>query len=358
MKRKFLFLICLCACVVASADERKSIDITPNQSAPVELNMGACKLYISASKDSGREEVRLSVEVENPSETHLLYLFNRSFAEKDLKKQKPSIRFDKKLYNGSHEIKTCKSEDGEDLILIPQSDKRILLFKGRENSVVSIELPLYITKYKKKGFLSSDKYLILQREIVILEVKVKNDDEEVYKRINDAYEDLMEDLGRQTFCPNKKHDTSLSAQKKPFEDKIDELKDEISEIKSKNNWRERDADYKKYKDLLGKLNDINLKKYERDCGQHVSSNRGSRTRDKISTPAPVIQSPKSSMSADQVLSSMVQIYRQLDNGDIDKSAAARKAKSLKGTWDSGVSSSADASTKRKVERYYDSIVNY
>lgn len=356
MKRYTLALLCLCVSVFAMADEKKRVEITANQRQPVEIELNSnCKFYVSATKPADKEEATISVEVENLDDSHPLFVFSHAFTEKDLKKQKPSIRFDKKSYGStSRDLRICKGIDCDPVVQITSQQRGMFSFQGSTGGITPVELPLYMAKYKKKKFFCKEKYLILQREVIYLDVEVKAEEKpetDNFDDLNETYEDLMEELEGQTFCKNRSHTPSLSEQEEPYKTKIDELKDAIADIKSANNWREREPKYKKYKELLEKLDAIDFKQYEKDCGQH-------------NVPDPIRHTCSyDSWTPNQVLSSLVRIYQNLDNGKIKKASAVESAKALKRAWTDkrcplSRKMNNAASTKSQAEGYYDSIINY
>lgn len=355
MKRSNLVLLFFCITMIALADEKRKVEITANQSQPVEVELNSnSKFYISATKLVNTNEVTISVEVENMDDVHPMFIFGHAFTEKDLKRQKPSIRFDKKSYGStSRDLRICKSIDCDPIAQITSQQKGVFTFSGYVGGITPIELPMYMAKYPKTNNLRKGKYLIMQREIIYLDVEVKDEEKNDtgdFDQLNDAYENLKEDLEGQTFCKNSKHSPSLSEQEKPYRDRIDDLKDAIADIKSANNWREREPKYKKYKELLEKLNDIDLKKYEKDCGGHIQTiHRHSCSYD--------------SWTPSQVLSSLVRIYQNLDNGKVKKSSAVESAKALQRAWTNKDcplyrKMNNAGNTKNQAEGYYDSIISY
>lgn len=355
MKRNTLVLLFLCTTIIAVADEKKKVEITANQSQPVEVELNSnSKFYVSATKLVNTTEVTISVEVENMDDVHPLFIFGHAFTEKDLKSQKPSIRFDKKSYGStSRDLRICKSVDCDPVVQITSQQKGVFTFSGYVGGITPIELPMYMAKYPQKKNLSKGKYLIMQREIIYLDVEVKDeekDETDDFDQLNDAYENLISELEEQTFCKNSKHAPSLLEQEQPYKDKIDDLKDAIADIKSANNWREREPKYKQYKELLEKLNAIDFKQYEKDCGGHIQ----------------IVHSHSCSYDSwtpNQVLSSLVRIYQNLDNGKVKKSSAVESAKALQRAWtnkDCPLSRkmSNAGNTKSQAEGYYDSIITY
>lgn len=353
MRRYILILLHLCTFTFVLADETKKIKITANQDSPEEMEINkSCNIYISATYSTNMDDVKISIIIENKDEEHLFFIFNRAFTEKDLKKQ--NIRFDKKSYGSTdRNLRTCNSVDGDDAVQISPQHKSYFTFQGVNSNITSIELPIYITKYKNSN---KNKFLIMQREIIHLDVEIETEDKsgmKDFERLNEAYDILISELEEQTFCPNKKHSSSTDEQEKPYKDRIDEIKDEIGDIKSANNWRERDINYKKYKDLLEKINSIDFKKYEKDCGKH-----------KVPSINPKSHACNySSWTADQVLSSLVRIYKNLDNGKTKKSNAIENAKALQREWTNKACPLYNkmknaANTKRQAEEYYNSIINY
>lgn len=352
MKRFVLLLLCLCTSFFILADERIRIKIAANKE-PKEETRESCHLSISATSPSNSDDDRITILIENKEEEHLFFLFNHSYTEKDLKKL--NIRFDKKSYGSTdRRLKSCNSVDGDDAIQIGPQDKHLLKFRADVNPT-EIELPIYIAKYKNS---KKNKFLILRREIISLNVEIEKEeeaDDNGYERLYEAYNNLMSDLEEQSFCPNKRHSPSLSEQERPYKERIDEIKDEIADIKSAHGWRDNDRKYEQYKELLEKLENINFRIYEKDCRKHKASYSNSNIRSHNCS--------YSSWSAEKVLSSLVQIYKKLDNGRISKESAVEKAKSIRRECTNkacplyGKMNKA-TDIKKEVEEYYNSIINY
>lgn len=351
MKRYVLLLLCLCMSVIVLADEHIRIKVTANKES-WEESRESCRLTVSATSQSNSDDVRITILIENKEEDLLFFLFNHSYTEKDLKNL--GIRFDRKSYGSTdRRLRSCNSIDGDDAVQIEPQDKHLLRFRADSNPM-EIEIPVYIAKYRNS---KRNKFLILRREIISLNVEIERDEEngnEEYERLYEEYEGLVSELEGQSFCPNKRHSPSLSEQEKPYRERIREIKDAISDIKSANTWREDDRSYARFKELLAKLDDIDFRLYEKDCRRHKVSHIGNTKAHDCSY---------SSWTANKVLSSLVQIYKKLDNGRMSKASAVEKVKSIKRELTnrscplySRMNKSPDI--KREVEEYCNSIINY
>jgi hypothetical protein len=289
--------------------------------------------------------------MENNDDKYDLFLFGHSYNEKDLKKQK--IRFHKK----SRDIKDiipCEGCRGDEILKVESRKKRKLIFD--HDNCSKIELPIYVAKHQPKKFLSSEKYVILERQTITLDVDFKSDDEvtdEDLLRLNSAYEDLLSELHREGICPRSTHNPSKERQLAPYKTKVQEILDNIKKIKQQHNWREKSEEYQKYKELKNKLDDIDFGKYERDCGKC-----GARSGLK-----PAHHCSYCNKSLSDVLNTLQRIYQKIDTGT-PKSSVEGEANALHKAWTGGcpnLSKKKRNDTSKKsanIDDYYRRIKNF
>ena len=354
MKKHIMLLLLAFVATMASAqDDHKSVELSTNQSEPIEVEFDCCKLFLSTSSFDSKDYVSLSVEVNNTDDYKIL-LFGHAFTEKDLKKQRPSIRFDRTSYGATDKkLELCKSDEGDDILMIEPSSKRTLTFENVNTSGMKLKLPLYIAKYKPKKFLCKEKYLILRRSIITVDVRFQSqpENDDLYSQLEEKYNELMEDLDGKRFCPNRSHKPSLANQEQPFKDRITEMLEEISDLKTEKKWRDRTEAYKPYKELKEKLEGIRF--IERDCGIHGGGG---------GVPIPTHSCNYCNKSLSSVLNALQSAYRKLDTG-ASPSSVMPEVEALHAAWTNGKCplnkrKKGDSSLSGQIDKYYSRIVNF
>lgn len=351
MKKLTITFLLSLVCLLASAqDEYKRIELIGGQKDPVEVETDYCKLYVYANADRNGSEFSLTIDVEN-TDSHDFFLFGHSYDEKVLKKQK--IRFAKNS-GGINNIITCEGCRRDEIFKIESGKKRTLNFDHVNSS--KVELPIYVAKHQLKKFLSSEKYLIIRRPIITLDIDFVNDEEvtdEDFPRLNTAYEDLLSEMDCEGICPRSTHNPSKERQLAPYKKKVQEILNEIKEIKQQHNWRERSEEYKEYKELKNKLEDIDFGKYEKYCGKC----------EKKPDPIHVHQCSYCNKSLSDVLNTLQRIYQKLDTGT-SKSSVEGEVNSLHRAWTGGCPNLTkkkrnDTSKKSaNIDDYYHRIKNF
>lgn len=265
MKRLLIFMWCLfLATIGLYADEQHRIKLNEKHTKE-SIGLAYCKISVTEVDSDDEGNAKVTVEIENLDESNILIIFDRAYAEKELKKLSPSITYDKKFpgTKGQREIVTYK--ESRRVLFIEPSEKIAL----PEITVRCTEpqlciLPLYIAKYKGKR---TSKILLIEKQILELEIKVEEKVDEDYIRIEKEYIGLIDDMGKLTFCNNPLHRPTLDRQEAPFKEKINKIRYEIDSILTLHNkWFSRDRRYLRYDSLKRKLSEIDFVKYERDCG--------------------------------------------------------------------------------------------
>lgn len=339
---------------VYAQDEIRNVELKINDSSPVNLKLGPCSVSLSAA-DYGGSTTAMTVNVEN-SGTNPIFLFGHAFSEKELNKQ--NIRFDKKSYGTtSKNLLVCEGLAGDNILMIEPGRNRVLTIDNISEPAKKVELPLYITKLEKNKPIGKEKYSIRQRARIILNVSLIADDkaDDRYEQIKSKCDELISDIENNPVCPNKNHPQSRQKQIDNINSRIADLKDEIFDIKSDNHWRERDEAYRPYKELLAQLDEIEIK--EETC-------RNCRKEKK----APTRQSSAHSCSycsksPTDILVELQRIYQKLDNRLIKKNEAVKAAENAHKATAGGCVNlkkklAEDKVAKSKIDKYYNSIVNY
>lgn len=358
MKKHYLLtvLLAMMATFVTAQDEHKRIQLTEDDANPVTVDFDYCKLYVSAIGQD--DNVSVSIEIENTNSAYL-FLFPHAYSVKDLKKQKPSIRFGKRSAGISKSIITCQGSRGDEIIRIDPDRKRSLRFD--RSGQTAIELPIYIANHKPKKFLSSEKYIIEERALITLDIDYKKaePEDDTYDKLNEEYESIIEDLKKTGICTRSYHPVSQTKQKTPFEERIQEVLDEISDLKKKNKWNDRSKEYKPYKELKAQLEEIDFKEYEKWCGNCRPAARPTPSP----TPSPGHRCSYCDKSLDGVLRTLMRAYNRIDTGT-SKSSVMGEVNALHRAYTSGCPNltkrkSQDGSGKSsQIDSYYNRIVNF
>ena len=265
MSRIFLFIFSFCLfSIFAKADEQKKV-LLNNDKSEQTIEMGFCNIF--AKMQAGEESGTVSIEMENLDESLVLIVFDRAYSEKAIKKQSKtlSIVFDK-TFGGEKKNRTISpcSTPMEGVTLLNPSDKASLTQLTINNGETSIlSLPIYLAKWKGKK-----KLLLLEKQVMELNIEVDLKPSAEFVAMEDKYKNLEKEIGRQLFCTNPKHQTSLEKQKAPYIKKIEDAKAEIDQIITSHNWKEEDGGYIRYTALKAKLDAIDLSSREGDCRKH------------------------------------------------------------------------------------------
>ena len=270
MKKIVVLLSLLFVAMVSYADEQQKISLDEGH-AKEQVRLGYCNVFVTKDySDAGRNDM-VTLEIENLDETNTIILFGHAFPEKELKKLSPSIKFDKKFpgTKGHRNIDTYR--EVRNVLFVEPSEKCLLPgIQIRSGEVRICRLPLYIAKYKNNR---RNSLLLMEKQVLELEIEVKPDAD--FIRLESECNDLMEEIGKQTFCTNRKHRPSLEKQKTPYIDKITSIKSEIDEIVSRHQWIESDGGYQRYSALKQRLDTIDFTPYEGDCGNAKNHRTGS-----------------------------------------------------------------------------------
>lgn len=349
MKRFLIFSLCVIGVINLSAqNEEKSTEITLNNNEPTEVEYNACTLYVRANQQ-GKSEITLSFDVENTSESQYIFLFGHAYDAKDLKKNKPSIRFDKKSNVDKKNILKCDGVNKDGILQIDANSYKTITIEKSKVEEITCEIPLYVATTKNMR-----KYYIRQCVMITLNVTLidPKPDPSLFEDIKRKYDDLRDEIEDVVVCPDKRHKPSVIDQKKPYLDRIEEVKNEIAEIKSENHWKERDEAYKPFKEIISELDGIYIK--EQVCEKH-----------RILPPRPV-PSPHycqyCEMTPEGLLRNITIIYQNLDKKIISKKEAASKADRYHKaytSWCPNLKKKVSGSSwKNNIDKYYRSIMNY
>jgi len=344
MKNILLTVLFSFAVLTLSAQQVQSISVSASDPKPVEAVFDCCKVIITPSS-VGHDKMGLTVEVENEDRDKHIILFGHSFTERDLKRHRPSIRFDKKAYGlTSRQIEVCKGLREGDIMQVAPTRSNVLQYEVDNNvERMTLDIPVYLAKHKDRKFLSKEKYLIMAHPKSVLNVSIvwarKPDPsfDEQFSKLSGEYDTLLKDLDKKRFCPSSKHPVSLKKQQEPYEQRIQEILEEIALLKSENHWSESNEQYQRFKKLRTQLEEIDFTAYQKCCGSccgHYCS--------------------YCNKSADDVCRQLNTLYMRLDNGRTTKDEAVRQANALNAAW----SRCRNFRANDRLNRVYNNILNY
>ncbi len=266
----FLFLLTGISCQAVQLSQK--IVLSDNNPSYTVKKLDGCNIIVSLERGSGNGICDVMIEIENLRESsENLCLFDNSYREKELKKRRPvSIRFDK-YYGGSkgkRSVDPCP-ELSEFQIVESQLTKRLLYLSLEQNTPEVINLPIYIAKYKNK---KRTKLLLLTKQELELTIMVENTSTtpviKDYTRLFNSCDSLFEELRYQTFCPNSAHTPKRATAEKPYRECIERLKEVIDDILYRDDFSANDENGRQLRELKSKLEEIDFRKYEKDCGRH------------------------------------------------------------------------------------------
>lgn len=354
IKRLFTLIVgIILVCPVSWAD--KEIDITLEKGVPQGHTEALPYGEISFRLVEDGNYHRVYVSIDNTNTSEAILLFKNSQGEKELKKNKPKIEFEKSYpgSKGKRSVFGCKALDQAFVSVIPGKKIDDLFgFDVSSPSVTTLELPIYLAKYnpkqeRKKGAYKIN-YKILAEYILTFKITIKgwSENDPDYVAAKNAVADYIRSVNAAAFCKNKKHRTSLSVQQKPYREKKDSLLNLIdSTLKNHPEWYSIDEPHIKYTELHTLLKNVNLNERTYDCGEH----RGGSRRHSCGY---------CSLSPQQIYHQLDDIYQQLRNGKITKDAAVKKAQGLYVCHQKNSKRKRNASYSDKISRFYNRIANY
>lgn len=236
---------------------------------PVKFDMFNVVVTKDTVDDEGNARVR--IEIKNLDEKHFIFLFGHAFSERDLKRQK--IIFDKNFpgTKGQRIIDTYSGMQDDLLYVEPDRTCRLPDIQVSRGEIAQCRLPLYIARYKNNW---SNKLLMTDEIINELKIEVAAEDSD-YISLDSLYNALVEEIGKQSFCPHPSHKPSLKEQQAPYKTRIDSIQSEIEKIKQKHGWFDNDKEFEKFRNLRQKLADIDFSAREKDCGKDTSIHKPS-----------------------------------------------------------------------------------
>ena len=300
MMKKVLIIPLLCLAVLYGwADEQRKMTLGSDNTSET-INLSYCNIFVALLNPDSDDPPMVQVEVENLDETKLLALFCQPYAEKQVKKLKPSFQYDK-LFGGTKGkriIDPYSPSTDNDFFIEPSGKYTLGSFRCEADKQLVVKLPIYLAKGKKGivgRVLGKEKLLLLRKQVIEIDIDITTKPSAEYLSLQEECESLKREVKNALFCTAKKHKESVEEQQEPYKQKINDLKSKIDAAISAHGWNTGDKGYKNYAALKDDLDkNIDLDAQKGICRQHRSE-------------------PKPSHQCSYCNLSLQQIYHRLDD---------------------------------------------
>ena len=259
MKKIFACLLLCLMATVSWADEQKKVSLSTDHPKET-ISLPYCNIFLSLSGEDG-EKAKVSIDLENLSETKVFALFDRSYSESAIKRMEPSIRFDK-TFGGTKGQRVIEAYDQEmnRVLLLRPSDKEDLPVLTIEGSQV-VRLPIYIAKWKN---VKENQLILLEKQLIELDIEAATRPSAEYQGLADE----VEKMEKTTLCRNSRHTPRLAKQKEDYQKDLDILKARIEQAIQSHGWKEGDKGFQTYTELKDRVEAIDVDERVGDCGDH------------------------------------------------------------------------------------------
>lgn len=305
-------------------------------------------IHITDDGFDAKGNANVSISIKNTNAQNTLYIFPRTFLKKQLRKEygiavkdeKSGIMVESNYCNIINEI--CR--------IIPYQLLDLSRVQIPERDEKQVSLPVYIAK---KRFLS-DKMKIIDCDYLELTIKVEERPDLDFPRIKKECDSVLKALKSQEFC--RQNPTLLAQQEKPFRDKIKQLQKTISQkllaLPADSKY------YRPYLDMKSQLNDVDYSEYEVDCEEVAGQGKGPRQGS-----GKIHHCQYCSMTLEEKCQRLDNIYKKLDNNQIDQKKAITEAKAIRECCKNNPKHAAEwknggSKYKKRIEDYCKAIENY
>lgn len=337
----YLFLLLMISTVhVAYGDEIKSIRLDNKNHSKEIVSLPFCNIFVELQQGDQDNQYGISIKMENISEDKVLYLFDKSYDEKTLKKE--GLVYDKVFQGakGKRVTEACDRMPAPSRRLKPSETENILSFQSHEN-IIKCRLPIYIARYDEKNYIvvKKKKISLAQKEVIELEINVEKKSDEDLIRLSASTDSLIDEIGKQTFCSNKNHrGTPLKTLYSKYNKSIDILKEQV--LQRTRGYMSTDKEYSEFMAIYNRLDSINLKQLTvTSCrnDKRIKGNYGHNCK-------------FCSLSADEIYKRLEAFYIELHNGKATKGQIMSNVEALYNC--------AQKNTKRNTGNYMSRISMY
>ena len=299
--------------------QKRATALLNNVQTDTVIRADFCKIAVHLKNIKADGTAEVSIDIENNSMDYV-YIFDKTLTAKQLKKQPYKIRFDK-FYPVPKKLRMVEgcSEISRHIILAPDYNQTGIIKTEVFDAVPDdFTIPVYLVRQGKKK-------VITTCQEIIIKVDVHLDAPGEFIAFKYDVEKLKADVDSLTFCNNPKHEPSLEQQKMKWQEKVNELQGRYAQIIQDNGWSflssnrgrmiQKTDIYKRYEDVRAILESINIDNVPvKDCGMHVEE-----------PVRPEHYCAYCSLSLNQILNKLENIYMRISNSDDPDSARQQYA---------------------------------
>lgn len=331
------------------ADEQRKISLDNEEHTREIVELPYCNIITTLKEVDENDNVSISIELENIQDSKIILLFDRAYNEKELKKQSPSVRYHK-IYpgdRGKRAIDFC-THISNPVYLKPYSKVSLQNLVMTPDSVIICRLPIYIAENQKKKlfkFQFSNKLYLQELQIIELEIHVKLKPDEEYISLMNAYNQLLTEISKETFCKNKNHrGSSYKTLLKKYRNKVEYIKDNVDKVIRERNYFTTDKKYKIFIEISQKLDNINLE------SMVVESCNNDRRRSTVGHSCRYC-----SWSDEQIYRRLENIYIDIYNGKKNQQSVMGEVKALYNCSVKNIKRRRNENYKSRITTYYNKI---
>ena len=349
MIKRFLLgvIICLVSTFYVLADEQKKVLLNNDDLTQAMVELPYCNIIATLKEVDDNDNASIDIELENIQESKIIVLFDRAYSEKELKKQRPSIRYHK-IFPGDKgkRIIDYNSYLSRPTYLRPYAKACLCTLNLTDDSVMTCRLPIYIAEGKKKDILKvqlSNNLHLQELEVIELEIHLKLKPDEAYINLTNTYEQLMDDISKETFCKNKNHKgPSCIVLFKKYKDRITEIKAQINAIIQERKYFSTDKKYKMFMEISQKLDTIDFDSLVVESCDNDKKRTGHWCH-------------YCRWSYEQIYKELENIYIDIHNGGKKKESVMSKVEALYNCSTRNKNRKKNDSYKSRIKTYYNKI---
>lgn len=350
IKRIFLtLLVSILFSAVTFADEQHDVVLDNGEHNQSIIELHYCNIKTTLVEVDSKDNATINVEIENKHDSKVLLLFNQPYNEKELKKQSPSIRFDKYFPgNKGQRIIESISNLAAPCKLMPNMKVSFNVVCNYGESAI-VRLPIYMAEISPKDLLELRfskriKLMGLDRQELTVRVNLKPDED--YVRLDNAASELISEIQKETFCTNKRHrGTSYAQLVKKYSEQREEIKIEINSIINTRRYLSSDRKYKMYHSIIQKLDAI---KFEEIAVNSCGNDRKRVVRDRHSC-------EYCSLDYQEIYERIQNIYISLHNGKASKPGVMHEVEALHNCVVNNAKRKGGGSVKASIKKFYNRI---
>jgi hypothetical protein len=336
-------LLCI-ALQDALADEMRTVklDFNNHNKECVSLSYGNIFVELAPSDKEGSASV--IIRFENTSEDKILYLFDRSYSEKTLKKM--GIYYDK-VFQGKKGKRTTESCPTlrESCKLLPSSEtKTLFTVTTTGENQVECKLPIYIARFNEKNLIVTKKNRIslAQKDVILLNIEVPFMSGK-YMQLSRDINNMRAEIDRQTFCTNKNHQgTSCETLIRLYTESIKQFKGQIDEAIRDKGYTPEQEGYIRFKDLSERLDEFDLNgRIVKKCSNDVITSSH--------------KCKYCSISLEEIYKKLESYYIDLHNGKVTQKQIMNEVETLNSCASKNKKRPDNSSLKKRINDYYKKI---